>query len=111
MAYTKQTWANGDTITAEKLNHMEDGIAGGGSAPLIIDTIYDEIEDCNILNKTWQEIYDAYIVGTMCIIREEHIGDVSRFQLVRTIVFEEDLYQVDGYTTDSPNGYPNDGGK
>lgn len=27
MSYTKQTWATGDTITAEKLNHMEDGIA------------------------------------------------------------------------------------
>ena len=28
MSYTKQTWANGDIITAAKLNHMEDGIAG-----------------------------------------------------------------------------------
>lgn len=27
MAYEKQTWKKGDTITAEKLNHMEDGIA------------------------------------------------------------------------------------
>lgn len=27
MAYEKQTWVTGDTITAEKLNHMEDGIA------------------------------------------------------------------------------------
>lgn len=27
MAYEKQTWVVGDTITAEKLNHMEDGIA------------------------------------------------------------------------------------
>ena len=26
MAYEKQTWSKGDTITAEKLNHMEDGI-------------------------------------------------------------------------------------
>ena len=26
MAYEKQTWQTGDTITAEKLNHMEDGI-------------------------------------------------------------------------------------
>lgn len=26
MAYEKQTWNKGDTITAEKLNHMEDGI-------------------------------------------------------------------------------------
>lgn len=30
MAYTKQTWQTGETITAEKLNHMEDGIAGAG---------------------------------------------------------------------------------
>lgn len=30
MAYEKQTWVNGDVITAEKLNHMEDGIAEGG---------------------------------------------------------------------------------
>lgn len=29
MAYEKQTWECGDVITAEKMNHMEDGIAGG----------------------------------------------------------------------------------
>ena len=28
--YEKQTWVTGETITAEKLNHMEDGISGGG---------------------------------------------------------------------------------
>lgn len=31
MAYTKQTWATGDVVTANKLNHMEDGIAEGGT--------------------------------------------------------------------------------
>ena len=37
MSYTKQTWATGDIITADKMNHMEDGIAdsGGGGAFLI----------------------------------------------------------------------------
>ena len=33
MAYEKQTWVCGETITADKLNHMEDGIeqcCGGG---------------------------------------------------------------------------------
>lgn len=34
MAYEKQTWECGETITAEKLNHIEDGIesasSGGG---------------------------------------------------------------------------------
>ena len=26
-AYEKQTWSNGETITEEKLNHIEEGIA------------------------------------------------------------------------------------
>lgn len=32
MSYEKQTWSNGDTITAEKLNYMENGISDGGSS-------------------------------------------------------------------------------
>lgn len=35
MSYTKQNWQTGDTITAEKLNHMEDGISGGVLVVLI----------------------------------------------------------------------------
>lgn len=31
MTYTPNTWATGDTITAAKLNNMEDGIANAGS--------------------------------------------------------------------------------
>ena len=31
MAYEKNSWENGDVITANKLNHMEDGIADSGS--------------------------------------------------------------------------------
>lgn len=30
MAYEKQTWQCGETITADKLNHMEDGISENG---------------------------------------------------------------------------------
>lgn len=36
MAYTKQTWNTGDVITAEKLNHMEDGIGSGGISVITI---------------------------------------------------------------------------
>lgn len=32
MSYTKNTWVNGDTITAEKLNHAEDGIYAADAA-------------------------------------------------------------------------------
>lgn len=34
MAYEKHTWSCGETVTAELLNHIEDGIAesGGGKS-------------------------------------------------------------------------------
>lgn len=32
MSYEKQTWVTGETVTADKLNHMEDGIADAGGA-------------------------------------------------------------------------------
>jgi len=32
MSYVKTTWANGDIITAEKLNKLEDGVADSGGS-------------------------------------------------------------------------------
>ena len=40
MAYTKTTWANGDVITAEKLNNAEGGIEANDQA---IDGLKDDI--------------------------------------------------------------------
>ena len=66
MSYTKHTWTNGDVITATKLNEMENGIdeASSGESPggiLIINET--EVDDSHgnglILDKTWQEIFDA----------------------------------------------------
>lgn len=39
MAYNKTTWASGDVVTSEKLNHIEDGIAGAGALVLTFDTL------------------------------------------------------------------------
>ena len=36
MSYEKQTWVTGETITAEKLNHMEDGIMESGGVVEVI---------------------------------------------------------------------------
>lgn len=36
MAYVKQTWVNGDIITADKLNHMEDGIEDAENIPVVV---------------------------------------------------------------------------
>lgn len=68
MAYTKQTWTTGDTVTASKLNHMEDGIAeGGGSGGAMIVTVSD-VNGNLTLNKTAKEIYDALLDGTPAYI-------------------------------------------
>ena len=32
MSYSKNTWANGDTITAEKMNHLETGVKDAADA-------------------------------------------------------------------------------
>jgi len=63
MSYTKQTWATNDIITAEKLNHMEDGIdsaASGGGGPLAIRVSTDFDTGIMSLNKTWNEIRAAF---------------------------------------------------
>lgn len=39
MAYTPTNWANGDVITSEKLNKMEQGIAGSGDVYALHTTV------------------------------------------------------------------------
>lgn len=67
MAYEKQTWTTGEVITAEKLNHMEDGIAGagGGSSiePLEITITHDDDAGTFTANKTYEELYNEWIVA------------------------------------------------
>ena len=64
MAYERQTWECGETITAEKLNHMEEGIssASGGGTPLLATiTIGEELELS--IDKTYEEMVNALING------------------------------------------------
>ena len=64
MAYTKQTWNNGDVITADKLNHMEDGIyIAKDDNDFIIEVNYDTTEYKYIVNKSIEEIDEAFTEG------------------------------------------------
>ena len=42
MSYTKTTWTRGDTITAEKLNKIENGIEAASSGPTIYEFLLNE---------------------------------------------------------------------
>ena len=52
MAYEKQTWQTGDTITAEKLNHIEDGIEDNQNN-YYVEEIKTVIYDGNITLEEW----------------------------------------------------------
>ena len=76
MAYMKQTWQNGDTITAEKLNHMEDGIAEDGgrfdvNVTMEYQTDHYEVTD---FDKTVEEINTAYNEGKNIIAHADIMG-------------------------------------
>ena len=66
MAYTPTNWTTGDTITATKLNKLENGVANAGSA--LICTCNNSGSG-SVLDKTVQEIYDALENGTPVYIR------------------------------------------
>ena len=112
MRYTKQTWANGDIITAEKLNHMEDGISGSGALIVHMD------EETGALDKTWAEInaaapmvyyhftngssndFPSYNPLFACYESEGEYSAVFLNIVANTAV--DYLY----FITDSENGYP-----
>lgn len=52
MAYVEHLWKDGDIITAEKLNEIEEGI---GTGDFFIDVIVND-ENQTVLNKTYAEI-------------------------------------------------------
>ena len=120
MAYEKNTWVNGDTITAEKLNHMEDGIAEGGgssSGPLIVNLSYTESEHSfdTIMDKTWQEIHDAFPNVIVLEIQEGPGFNLTWLYTIASINVEtnndDTTYRVEvngiyPFVTTSANGYP-----
>ena len=67
MSYEKNTWQNGDIITAEKLNNIETGVAD--SPFFVAASIYDEDAGKSHLNKTAAEIKAALDNGKLLIIQ------------------------------------------
>lgn len=58
MSYEKHTWETGETITAEKLNRIENALEGGSEA-LICNMITEDNENYTS-DKTFGEIRVAY---------------------------------------------------
>ena len=67
MSYTPTTWSSGDTITAAKLNKLEQGVAnagsGGGGSEALIVTV-SGTGNTRTMSATFGEIYNALKAGT-----------------------------------------------
>lgn len=76
MPYVEHTWTNGETITAAKMNNIEEGIAeaaqSGGGGALIVNSSYSSAVGNYVLDKTAQEIYDALLSGTPVYIKFQY---------------------------------------
>ena len=110
MAYTPTTWVTGDTITAVKLNNMEQGIASAGGLIVLIEPTQDGMQ--LIFSKTWKEIYDAITAVPVIFLRVEANGNYNDI----SILLLNNISEYDGqyfvmvaeteYSTNSENGYP-----
>ena len=96
MAYEKQNWTSGDVITAEKLNHIEDGIAnsgGGSSTPNTLfqnDSLYyydveltqkvgksNEYDNYEEASQAYADFIDLFVTNTPKIVKvsEDVVAD------------------------------------
>ena len=84
MSYTPTLWATGDTITAEKLNKIEDGIVGVGAGLFVIHAT----GVANSLNrqtqptfdKTYAEVLSAFNSGLIPTVQFS-VGDQSVYAM------------------------------
>ena len=75
----EKTWECGETITADALNHIEQGIAdsgGGGAEPLIVHVEYHEDDPgVKFLDKTFGEIRQAFESGKCVLIQSSSTNE------------------------------------
>lgn len=84
MSYEKQTWQSGDTITATKLNHIEDGIANGGRS-MVIEMTFDRPAQNYTSTVLYSDVVDAYKSGTPILVHVPKQLDYTQSEIWMTI--------------------------
>ena len=91
MVYQKQTWITGQTITKEKLNHIEEGIYNTDNW-LIVHRIFNSENNKVELDKTAEEINNAL----PCVIVLHYFLDSPEHKVTKAIPILS--YQVSSST-------------
>lgn len=107
MSYEPTQWKTGDIVTSAKLNRLENAVANVGI--LVINS------QNNTLDKTYQEIEDAFANGVTCAVFS-HSEEMQECNFVTMIGVNEGAYAVGIFNprtqrmivfqTDTKDGYP-----
>lgn len=98
MAYEPTNWKTGDVVTSEKLNKIEQGIAGGGG---VLVAHYTVEGTTLTLDKTYAELLEASESGIVIAIHDEsYEPGFSRFISVLVSVNHVDEYDALFYSPD-----------
>lgn len=93
MSYTPTNWQTGDTVTAEKLNNMESGIAAAVN-PFVVTLTPTAQDFSGVMDKTVGEIFEAYQNGKRLL-----------FSLVAGVGTHYDV-ELTNVNTDADSLYP-----
>lgn len=87
MSYEKNTWANGDVITAEKLNNVETGMASGGVLVANITAIGQDVRaiDCS---------YNQLVNASFAVVRTEQEDMMMLIPLVMARI-DSEVYEAE----------------
>ena len=94
MAYVKNTWATGDKITAAKMNHLEDGVAGAEGAVVSVN------------GQTGAVVLDANDVSAASVSALAHTNDAldALFKLTRGQAWDIVQDNTTAYQKTIPSG-------
>ena len=103
MSYEPTEWKNGDIVTSNKLNKLENGVEDAG-----ILTVGFSDNEQTTLNKTFAEINAAMLAGRVCSIIVIFPGafydDNVQLDLILNSGANETLTQIDSYIVTTLNG-------
>lgn len=96
MSYEKQTWATGDIVTADKLNHMEDGIASGGSC-YDAEFYVTVVDDAPVIttDATYSEFVQKLTDGfpkVRCVIKFDDPVNVQELSITNIILENGEIH-------------------
>lgn len=121
MSYTPTEWETGQTITAEKLNKLEQGVANAGGGSFAVHASQDG--NAIIMDKTYSEIATAFqeyvcipvmteaetfkLVGFVAKMYED--GE-AKTVVVANIEYDTEVYRTEwssiAFTANSETDYP-----